>query len=75
MVLSMEHGNFKPHEADAFELDHMIAYKKSLKFNSRNILMEVNLEDFLPQKLLAIRYALTALYYIHANNTSISTLK
>ena len=26
MLLSMEYGNFKPHEADAFELDHVIAY-------------------------------------------------
>ena len=74
MALSMEYGDFKLHEADAFELDHVIAYKQSLKFNSRNVLMEVNLENFLPQKLLATRYALTALY-IHANNTSISTLK
>ena len=56
MVLSMEYGDFKPHEAAAFELDHMIAYKKSLKFNSRNVLMEVNLKNFLPRKLPAIRY-------------------
>ena len=29
----MEYGDFKPHEADAFEFDHVIAYKQSLKFN------------------------------------------
>ena len=47
---------FKLHEAGAFELDHVMAYnKKSLKFNSRNVLMEVNLEIFLPQKLPAIQ--------------------
>ena len=56
MLLSMEYGDFKPHEADALELDHMIAYKQSSKFNSRNVLMEVDLENFLPQKLPAIRY-------------------
>ena len=44
MLLSMEYGDFKPHEADAFELDHMIAYKQSSKFNLWNILMEVNLK-------------------------------
>ena len=27
MLLSMEYGNFKLHEADTFELDHVIAYK------------------------------------------------
>ena len=42
----MEYGDFKPHEADAFKLDHVIAYKQSSKFNSRNALMEVNLENF-----------------------------
>ena len=52
MLLSMEYGDFKPHEADAFELDHVIAYKK---YNSWNVLMEVNLENFLPRKLPAIR--------------------
>ena len=46
MVLSMEYGDFKLHEADVFELDHVIAYKKSSKFNSWNALMEVNLENF-----------------------------
>ena len=51
MLLSLEHGDFKSHKADAFELDHMIAYKQSSKFNSQNVLMEVNLENFLPQKL------------------------
>ena len=56
MALSMEYGDFKPHEAVAFELDHVIAYKKSLKFNSQNVLMVVNLKNFLPQKLPAIRY-------------------
>ena len=54
MLLSMEYGDFKPHEADAFELDHVIAYKQSLKFNSRNVLMEVNVENFLPRKLPTI---------------------
>ena len=56
MVLSMEYGDFKPHEADAFELDHMIAYMQSSNFNSRNVLMEVNLKNFLPRKLTAIWY-------------------
>ena len=57
MLLSMEYGDFKLHESDAFELDHVIAYKQSSKFNSRNVLMEVNLENFLPgRKLAAIRY-------------------
>ena len=56
MLLSMEYGDFKPHEADAFELDHVIAYKQSLKFNLQNVLMEVNLKNFLPQKLSAIWY-------------------
>ena len=56
MLLSMEYGNFKSHEVDAFELDHMITYKQSSKFTSQNVLMEVNLENFLPQKLPAIRY-------------------
>ena len=54
MLLSMEYGNFIPHEADAFELDHVIAYKQSSKFDLWNVLMEVNLEIFLPQKLPAI---------------------
>ena len=53
MLLSIEYGDFKPHEADAFELDHVIAYKQFSKFNSQNALMEVNLENFLPQKLPA----------------------
>ena len=26
MALSMEYGDFKLHEAETFELDHMIAY-------------------------------------------------
>ena len=56
MPLSIEYGVFKPHEADIFELDHVIAYKQSSKFNSQNVLMEINLENFLPQKLPAIRY-------------------
>ena len=47
MLFNMEYGDFKPHEADAFELDHMIAYKQSSKFNSRNVLMEVKLENYL----------------------------
>ena len=52
----MEYGDFKLHKSDAFELDHMIAYKKSSKFNSRNVLMGVNLENFLPRKLPTIWY-------------------
>ena len=57
MLLSMEYGDIKPHEADAFELDHVIAYKQSLKFNLRNVSMEVNLENFLTRKLPVIRYS------------------
>ena len=53
MLLSMEYGDFKPHEADAFELDHVIAYKQSSKYNLWNVLMKVNLKNFLPQKLPA----------------------
>ena len=45
MLLSMEYGDFKPHEAEAFEFDHMIAYKQSSKFNLWNVLMEVNLKN------------------------------
>ena len=56
MLVSMEYGDFKPHEANAFELDHVIAYKQSSKFNSQNVLMEVNLKNFLYQKLPAIWY-------------------
>ena len=55
MALSMEYGNFKLHEADAFELDRVIAYKKCSKFNLQNVLMEVHLKIFLPQKLPAIQ--------------------
>ena len=33
----MEHGDFNSHEADAFELDHVIPYKQSLKFNLQNV--------------------------------------
>ena len=51
----MEYGDFKPHKADAFELDYVIAYNRSVKFNSRDLLMEVNLEKFFPQKLPTIR--------------------
>ena len=42
----MQYGDIKPHEADALELDHVIAYKQSLKFNSQNVSMEVNLKNF-----------------------------
>ena len=56
MLLSMEYGDFKLHEADAFKLDHMIAYKQSSKFNLQNVSMEANLKNFLPQKLPAIWY-------------------
>ena len=52
----MDYGDFKPLEADSFELDHVIAYKQSLKFNSQNVSMEVNLKNFLPWKLPAIWY-------------------
>ena len=56
MALSMEYGDFKLHEANTFELDHVIAYKKSSEFNLRNVLMEVNLKNFLPRKLPDTRY-------------------
>ena len=56
MMLSMEYGDFKPHEADVFELDHMIAYKQSSKFSLRNVSMEVNFKNFLPWKLPTIQY-------------------
>ena len=59
-MISMEYSNFKTHEADAFELDYMIAYKQSMKFNSLNVLMEVNLENFLPWKL-PTSYTVTAI--------------
>ena len=62
MVLSMEYGDFKPHEADTFESDHVIAYKQSSKFNLQNVLMEVNLDNFLPRKLPAIRYICVCIY-------------
>ena len=55
MLLSMEYGNFKLHEADAFELDHVITYKQSLKFNLQKVFLEVNLKKILPWKLPAIR--------------------
>ena len=45
MLLSVD---FKPHEVDDFELDHVITYKHSSKFNLRNVLMEVKLGNFLP---------------------------
>ena len=54
----MEYSDFKPHEADAFELDHVIVYTR----NPRNLIREmfwcreVNLENFLPWKLPAIWY-------------------
>ena len=55
MLLSMEYGDFKPHKADVIELDHVIAYKQSSKFNSRNVLMQINFENVLPQKLPTIQ--------------------
>ena len=61
MLLIMEYGDFKPHEADTFELDNVITYKQSLKFNLQNTLMEVNLKNFLPRKLPTIWY----MYIIH----------
>ena len=62
----MEYGDFKPHEVDAFELDHVIAYKQSSKFNSRNVLMEVNLENFLPRKLPTIHTYITPTFISEA---------
>ena len=56
MALSMEYGDFKLHKANTFELDHVIAHKKSLKFDLQNVLMRVNLENSLPQKLPTIQY-------------------
>ena len=61
MLLSMEYGDFKSHEADIFELDHVIAYKQSLKFNLQNVLMEVNFENFPPPILPTIGY----MYRLH----------
>ena len=55
MPLSMEYGDFKPHEAGTFELDHLIAYMQSSKFNLQNVLMQINLENVLPQKLPTIQ--------------------
>ena len=48
MALSMEYGDFKLHEADAFELDHTIAYKQSSKFNLQmfSILKIFSLENY-----------------------------
>ena len=45
--VSMEYGDLIAHEADAFELDHVITYKQSSKFNSWNVLMEVNLISYM----------------------------
>ena len=56
MLLNIGYGDLKPHEADAFELDHVTAYKQSSKFNLQNVLMEVSLKNFLHQKLPTIRY-------------------
>ena len=50
--------HFKLYEADSSELDHVIAYKKSSKFNSWNVSMEVNLENFLRRRLPTIWYQL-----------------
>ena len=50
----MEYGDFKPHEADAFELDHMIAYKQSSKFNSRNVFDGSQPRKFSPLKITCI---------------------
>ena len=63
----MEYGDFKPHKADVFELDHMIAYKQSSKFNLRNVSMEVNFENFLPQKLPAIQYQKSDVNVVNIN--------
>ena len=51
MLLSTD---FKPHEVDVFELGHVIAYIATLKISSRNVLMEVKLKNFLPQKFTTI---------------------
>ena len=52
---SAEHGIMATwnltHEADVTELYHVIAYKWSSKFNSWNVLMEVNFKDFLHQNV------------------------
>ena len=70
MLLSMEYGHLKPHEADAFVLDHVIAYKQSLKFNSQNVLMKVNLENFLPGKLPTIWYFPSKTHYTLDHKTA-----
>ena len=51
MALRMEHGDFKPHEADAFELDHVIAPQNLIRkyFNGSQP------QSFLPRKVPAIR--------------------
>ena len=64
MLLSMEYGDFKPHEADNLKLDDVIAFKQSSKFNLQTFLMEVNLENFLPRKLPTIQYLMLFLKYI-----------
>ena len=43
-------------KVDTIELDHVIIYKWPLKFNLWNVLMEFNLENFLPWKLPSIWY-------------------
>ena len=59
MALNMEYGDYKLHKTDAFELDHVIAYKKSLKFNSRNALMEVSQpRKFSPSKIIRYIYSI-----------------
>ena len=69
-MLSMEYGDFEPHEADTFLLDHVIAYKQSSKFNSQNVLMKVNLENFLPGKLPTIWYFLSKTHYTLDHKTA-----
>ena len=51
------------YEADAFVLHHVIAYKQSSKFNLQNVLMQVNLKNFLPRKLPTIRYFPSKAHY------------
>ena len=69
-MLSMEYGDLEAYEADAFVLDHVIAYKQSSKFNSQNVSMEVNLKNFLPRKLLIIRYLPSKTHYTLDHKTA-----
>ena len=64
----MEYGDLIAHEADTFELDHVITYKQSSKFNSWNVLIEVNLISYLlyvtgPTKINHVSANYTELYF------------